>query len=1091
MAITCPKCHLPNPDASRFCSHCSALLSSSEKIADFQTRTIQTSMKESVLKGIFAGRYEIIEELGRGGMGIVYKAKDTKLDRIVALKFLPPEWTYDVQAKERFIREARAAAALDHPNICAVHEIDEAEGRMFISMAFVEGQSLKRKIERGLFKLEEAVDIGAQSAAGLKEAHLKGIVHRDIKSANIMITEEGQAKILDFGLAKVRGGVMVTKEGTTMGTVAYMSPEQARGEDVDHRTDIWSLGVVLFQSLTGQMPFQGDLDQVVLHSILHHEPKPLRTLRAAIPSALERIVNRALRKKAEERYQSADEMLADLLWAKKEIQAGSFEEGLSWLGILVKRRVPQILGLYLLASLGILQLVKWLVNRFVLSSHLPDFSLAASLSMIPTVLLLAYFHGKPGRRKWFKAEKFGISANVLASAVLLVFLFYGKSLGAATTTVTLKTEEGQTVERVIPKREFLKSFSVFFFENKSNDPSQNWLQYAIPFLLNFDLSQDLFVQAQSGYLFYNKMKDAGFPEGVGLPLTLKSKIARELHAKYFVSGSFSKEGEEVFLETSIYETKRVSVVAKRDFKGPDIFKLVDDMSLTIRRDLGIPEQHIKDIKDLPVSEIATPSLQALRSYIDGANAMIFEQSWEKGLKEIERSVIEDPAFACAYYDMQALYVFLNQGEKRAQAFKSLMKYLYKLPERVQFLMKSDYYFFKEDSEKRLAVVKMMVELSPDDIAGHLALATIYSQTNKKEEALAEFHRILELDPEKQDALLWIGSYYKGKGKFKEALEYYERYAQRYPDDVTSYTVIGGLYRTLGDFEQAKSYYNKALLLEPEKITVLLTVANIESTLGNFERSEGMYLDALKIAKTPNDKMGVYNALASGYQTQGRYRKSLEYVELSLEEGKKILPPFFALVNKIEFLDKYILAGRKDEAFKTIEDFKSQAAPPFDKVVPIAYLGYYVEIEDADKAANALKEAEAAMQSPLLESMRADFLEVRGQFHELKGEYEQAIAAYEKSLEDRPTYPDTNVLIGRTYRKLKEFKKAEEFLRKNLKTSPFDPELHYELSLLYIDMNDKKKALEHLNIALNVWKNADPGSAKIEDARKRLTALKGL
>ena len=213
--------------------------------------------------------YKIIEKLGAGGMGVVYKAEDTKLKRTVAIKFLPPELTRDPESKQRFIREAQSASALEHPNICNIHEIDQTDdGQLFIVMACYEGENLRKKIKGKLSKIEEVIDIAIQIIHGLKKAHEKEIVHRDIKPANIFITDDGFVKILDFGLAKLSGRTRLTQTGKTMGTVAYMSPEQTCGEKVDQRTDIWSLGVIIYEMITGQVPFKGDYEQALAYSIV-------------------------------------------------------------------------------------------------------------------------------------------------------------------------------------------------------------------------------------------------------------------------------------------------------------------------------------------------------------------------------------------------------------------------------------------------------------------------------------------------------------------------------------------------------------------------------------------------------------------------------------------------------------------------------------------------------------------------------------------------------------------------------------------------------------------------------------------------------
>ena len=275
--------------------------------------------------GTTISHYEITEKLGEGGMGVVYKAQDTALERPVALKFLAAHLVADEDVRKRFEREAKAAAALNHPNICTVHEIAEDNGRTFIAMAFLEGEALDKKIEAGPLTLKDSLAIGTQTAQGLQAAHEKGIVHRDIKPANLMVAGAGSRQlvtIMDFGLAQLADRSKLTRLDETMGTVTYMSPEQTYGSEIDRRSDIWSLGVVLYEMVTGQQPFKGHYDQAVMYSITSEEPEPMTALRTGVPMELELLVNKCLAKDADRRYQSTADMVVDLETLNEKLKSG-------------------------------------------------------------------------------------------------------------------------------------------------------------------------------------------------------------------------------------------------------------------------------------------------------------------------------------------------------------------------------------------------------------------------------------------------------------------------------------------------------------------------------------------------------------------------------------------------------------------------------------------------------------------------------------------------------------------------------------------------------------------------------------------------
>jgi serine/threonine-protein kinase len=368
--------------------------------------------------------YKILKKIGEGGMGVVYKAQDTKLGRVVALKFLPSHALGTGDEQSRFSREAQAAAALNHSNIATIHEIDEFNGQSFIAMEYIDGCTLKDKINQGPLKLDQAIKITIQVGDGLHVAHEKGIVHRDIKPANIMLTEKGEAKITDFGLAKLTDRTKLTKSETILGTVAYMSPEQTQGTKVDRRSDIFSLGGVLYEMITGQSPFAGDYDQAMVYSILNEEPEPITGLRTGVPMELERIVNKTLAKSPDERYQHLDEMRVDLVALQKDLpstlkpsarfpktqRTGRWRQMLPWSLVLL---ASTLAILFFLRNPSRNDLV---TQRFTLSTDplvLGDHPASPVVALSPNGTKLVYVADRDGKQHLFLRDLNSYEASLL------------------------------------------------------------------------------------------------------------------------------------------------------------------------------------------------------------------------------------------------------------------------------------------------------------------------------------------------------------------------------------------------------------------------------------------------------------------------------------------------------------------------------------------------------------------------------------------------------------------------------------------------------------------------------------------------------
>ncbi len=792
------------------------------------------------MHGKIISHYRILEKIGGGGMGTVYKAEDTKLRRTVALKFLAPELTRDEEAKKRFVHEAQAASALDHPNICSIFDIDETpEGQLFIAMACYDGESLKERIARRKLDVREAFEIAFSVAQGLARAHASGIVHRDIKPGNIMITSDGFVKIVDFGLAKLIGRSRITGSGATLGTVAYMSPEQARSEDADARADIWSVGAVLYEMIAGRLPFRGEIDQAMVYSILNESPAPLRELRSDVPDACIAVVNKCLEKDPERRYQSALEFCSALIATSEKLGwGGSFATGTVRSVSIVrggharrgKLALPLTAAALVLAIAGTLAWLQW--------RHDSIYSTEIRLAVMPFERLgdtpsQAFVDGlsqwvagafdRAGRAResmWTMpfmrvVEDRPADLDRVASTFGVNRLITGDVQRFETNyRVSLALLDGATLKP-------LKSEAVEFSFDRL-DELPNAMAATVARMLDIDSSGPA-VAAISGP---NSQSDIGvgrFFEGLG-------------YNQRYASAS-SLDSAEVALTGAIAADNRFApALAAQGYcfylhwfksREPDELRRAEPV---LRRAIAVDSTYV-------------PSFMCL------AKVMRYSGRGEVGVDLLQRAIAIDPGYIEAYQDL-------------GDALASLQRY--------------------DEAE---ACYLTLIANEPDYFHGHWRLGWLYRLMNRPEQEFDEHRRAQRLAPADYRTLNSLGLYYSERGDWESAREYFEESFILHPSYASS-SNVGSVMYYQGRFGDSARYYEYAL--EYTDSTNYVDWGNLACALywADGRRDEGvaMYRKAIALAEKrlsqAHDDAATTARLADYYGMVGERESALAMIERS-------------------------------------------------------------------------------------------------------------------------------------------------------------------------------------------------------------------